>query len=214
MLYRRFTVAVQPDPFGFGGQAGYYTDTETGLILCTHRYYDPANGRWLTRDPMGYAGGVNLYGYVGNDPGNRWDPTGYNVNIPLPGGPTLSIPIAGIVGGIIGGVAAGVILAGAPVAAAIIGGILLGGAIGAGLGYLGSKITGEDPLQCTIAGGGLGAIIGGGWPFLPGGLPGMGRAGPYGPSQDPPEWTNPPAPQPPDSWPPPPRPGGYGMMPM
>ena len=78
MLYRRFTVAVQPDPFGFGGQAGYYTDTETGLILCTHRYYDPANGRWLTRDPIGYAGGVNLYGYCGNDPGNRWDPSGYN----------------------------------------------------------------------------------------------------------------------------------------
>ena len=77
MLYRRFTVAVQPDPFGFGGQAGYYTDTETGLILCTHRYYDPANGRWLTRDPIGYAGGVNLYGYCGNDPGNRWDANGY-----------------------------------------------------------------------------------------------------------------------------------------
>ena len=211
--YGKQTSTAGGDNYGFGAQAGYYTDS-SGLILCTHRYYDPNNGRWLTRDPLGYAGGVNLYGYCGNDPGNRWDPTGYNVNIPLPGGPTLSIPIAGIVGGIIGGVAAGVILAGAPVAAAIIGGILLGGAIGAGLGYLGSKITGEDPLQCTIAGGGLGAIIGGGWPFLPGGLPGMGRAGPYGPSQDPPEWTNPPAPQPPDSWPPPPRPGGYGMMPM
>ena len=210
--YGQVTTTRYPLPFSYGGQWGY--QTQGSLILCTYRYYDPANGRWLTRDPMGYAGGVNLYGYVGNDPGNRWDPTGYNVNIPLPGGPTLSIPIAGIVGGIIGGVAAGVILAGAPVAAAIIGGILLGGAIGAGLGYLGSKITGEDPLQCTIAGGGLGAIIGGGWPFLPGGLPGMGRAGPYGPSQDPPEWTNPPAPQPPDSWPPPPRPGGYGMMPM
>ena len=78
MLYRRFTVAVQPDPFGFGGQAGYYTDTETGLILCTHRYYDPANGRWLTRDPIGYAGGVNLYGYCGNDPGNQWDPSGFD----------------------------------------------------------------------------------------------------------------------------------------
>jgi len=62
MLYRRFTVAVQPDPFGFGGQAGYYTDTETGLILCTHRYYDPANGRWLTRDPLGYAGGSTSMG--------------------------------------------------------------------------------------------------------------------------------------------------------
>ena len=29
------------DVFGFGGQAGYYTDTETGLLLCTHCHYDP-----------------------------------------------------------------------------------------------------------------------------------------------------------------------------
>jgi len=74
----RMGTAAQGDPFGYGAQAGYYADSETGLVLCTHRYYDPANGRWLTRDPMGYAGGVNLYGYVGNDPGNRWDPSGFD----------------------------------------------------------------------------------------------------------------------------------------
>ncbi len=45
------------DPYGYKGQVGYYTDGETGLILCTFRYYDPATGRWLTRDPIGYAGG-------------------------------------------------------------------------------------------------------------------------------------------------------------
>ena len=73
----RTGTAAQADPFGYGAQAGYYTDTETGLVLCTHRYYDPAAGRWLTRDPIGYAGGVNLYGYVGNDPGNQIDPSGY-----------------------------------------------------------------------------------------------------------------------------------------
>ena len=54
--------------FGFGGQWGYYSDGDVGLILCTHRYYDPQTGRWLTRDPLGYAGGVNLYGYVKNSP--------------------------------------------------------------------------------------------------------------------------------------------------
>jgi RHS repeat-associated protein len=64
------------DPFGFGAQYGYYTDQETGLILCTNRYYDPGQGRWLTRDPIGFAGGINLYGYVGNDPMDGIDPLG------------------------------------------------------------------------------------------------------------------------------------------
>ena len=56
------------DPFGFEAQFGYYTDTETGLQLLTFRYYDPGNGRFLTRDPISYDGGINLYGYVQNDP--------------------------------------------------------------------------------------------------------------------------------------------------
>jgi len=65
-----------PDVFGFGGQAGYYTDVETGLILCTHRFYDPQQGRFLTRDPLGYAGGINLYSYTANNPVNGMDPDG------------------------------------------------------------------------------------------------------------------------------------------
>ena len=63
-------------PFGYGGQSGYYTDPETGLLLLTHRYYDPAEGRFLTRDPIGYSGGMNLYGYVGGNPVNMVDPLG------------------------------------------------------------------------------------------------------------------------------------------
>ena len=73
---RQSTVAIQPDPFGYGGEFGYFTDNETGLVLCTHRYYDPAAGRFVTRDPIGYAGGVNLYGYTKNNPSNRADPSG------------------------------------------------------------------------------------------------------------------------------------------
>ncbi|HEY3377485.1 MAG TPA: RHS repeat-associated core domain-containing protein [Armatimonadota bacterium] len=64
------------DPFGYKGKSGYYTDHETGLILCTHRYYDPAAGRWLTRDPIGFLGGINLYDYCGNMPTGRIDPLG------------------------------------------------------------------------------------------------------------------------------------------
>jgi RHS repeat-associated protein len=65
------------DPYGYDGQWGYYTDSETGLALCTFRYYDPSNGRWLTRDPIGYRGGVDLYGYVGDDPANAVDSLGH-----------------------------------------------------------------------------------------------------------------------------------------
>ncbi len=55
-----------PTPYGYKGQWGYYRDMKTGLLLLTHRYLDPATGRFLTRDPIGVEGGVNLYAYVGN----------------------------------------------------------------------------------------------------------------------------------------------------
>ena len=42
----------------------------------THRYYDPYFGRFLTRDPISYNGGINLYGYTANDPVNFVDPRG------------------------------------------------------------------------------------------------------------------------------------------
>jgi RHS repeat-associated protein len=65
------------DPYGYCGQWGYYKDSETGKTLCTHRYYDPNAGRWLTRDPIGYLGGVNLYAYVGHSPIANHDALGH-----------------------------------------------------------------------------------------------------------------------------------------
>jgi len=72
--YGQVTTTRYPLPFSYGGQWGY--QTQGILILCTHRYYDPANGRWLTRDPIGYDGGINLYSYCNNDPVNECDPIG------------------------------------------------------------------------------------------------------------------------------------------
>ncbi len=50
-----------------------YEDSETGLLYYGFRYYDAATGRWLSRDPIGERGGLNLYGMVGNDPLNYID---------------------------------------------------------------------------------------------------------------------------------------------
>jgi len=73
---------------GFGGQWGYYRDYTTGLYLLTHRYYDTGAGRFVTRDPIGYTGGINLYGFVGNNPVNESDPDGTQAE----NGPNLLMP--------------------------------------------------------------------------------------------------------------------------
>lgn len=82
----RYTTDTTGDPFGFGAQAGYYTDTETGLVLCGHRFYDPAYGRWLNTDPIGYAGGINLYAYCSNNPIMGLDPSGFQTPTPVGSG--------------------------------------------------------------------------------------------------------------------------------
>ncbi len=57
--------------------AGYENDG-TGLLHDHARYYDPTTAQFTTQDPAGMAGsGVNLYQYVGGDPVDYIDPTGY-----------------------------------------------------------------------------------------------------------------------------------------
>lgn len=51
-------------------------EAATGLYYYRNRWYDPALHRFLSQDPIGIAGGVNLYAYVGNDPANYVDPYG------------------------------------------------------------------------------------------------------------------------------------------
>ena len=70
----------------FSGQWGYYTDYETGpgnsvagssLLLLTHRYYDPATGRFVNRDPDGTDA---QYALNGNNGGEQWRPDVANSN--------------------------------------------------------------------------------------------------------------------------------------
>ncbi|MEL7935528.1 RHS repeat-associated core domain-containing protein, partial [Pseudomonas delhiensis] len=45
---------------------GQYFDAETGLHYNTFRYYDPVVGRFLTQDPIGLYGGINLFRFSPN----------------------------------------------------------------------------------------------------------------------------------------------------
>jgi RHS repeat-associated protein len=55
---------------------GQYHDRATGLYYNMYRYYRPDLGRYLTPDPIGPAGGTNLYSYAGQNPINYTDPYG------------------------------------------------------------------------------------------------------------------------------------------
>jgi RHS repeat-associated protein len=58
------------------GYTGQRYDAETGLYYYKMRYYSPKIGRFLQPDPIGMAGGINLYCYVGNSPTTANDPLG------------------------------------------------------------------------------------------------------------------------------------------
>jgi len=67
------------NPFMFTGRE---YDSETGLYFYRARYYDPAIGRFISEDPIGFEGGdLNLYAYVRNNPVNFSDPTGEAIDI-------------------------------------------------------------------------------------------------------------------------------------
>ena len=65
-------------PYAFQGRE---LDQESGLYYYRARYYDPQVGRFLSEDPIGFAGGINFYQFVGNNPINWLDPLGLEVGL-------------------------------------------------------------------------------------------------------------------------------------
>jgi RHS repeat-associated protein len=74
--------ASQESSFDYDERAsGLCQDAETQLNYNYFRDYDPGTGRYVQSDPIGVAGGINGYAYVGGDPVGLVDPRG------LAGGP-------------------------------------------------------------------------------------------------------------------------------
>ena len=67
-------------------------DDGSGLYYYRARYYDPAIGRFVSEDPLGFASGdVNFYQYTGSNPINANDPSGHVLNFIVGGGANVAI---------------------------------------------------------------------------------------------------------------------------
>jgi RHS repeat-associated protein len=93
------------DPYGNTTNSGgistnvfQYTGRENdgnGLYFYRGRYYIPNFGRFISEDPTGFRGGINVYSYAGNSPVNYSDPLGL-ASVPAPpGAPPVPVPGGG-----------------------------------------------------------------------------------------------------------------------
>jgi RHS repeat-associated protein len=91
---QRVVARYHYDPFGnLLGMSGPLADfnryrfsskewhPQSGLYHYGYRDYEPNLQRWLNEDPLGEAGGINLYGFVGNNPVNAVDPYGLELRL-------------------------------------------------------------------------------------------------------------------------------------
>ena len=58
------------------GFTGHDYLADSNFVLTRYRAYDPGLGRWLSADPIGEKGGINLFAYLLGDPVNSFDPFG------------------------------------------------------------------------------------------------------------------------------------------
>ena len=107
--------AAEDNPFRFSSE---YADDELGLVYYNYRYYNPQNGRWISREPAGEIDGWNLYSFVNNKLTQHIDFLGFQaIDASLLGtGPTNSVGAATLIEPAKVALAAGVIAAAGTVA--------------------------------------------------------------------------------------------------
>jgi RHS repeat-associated protein len=163
-LLRAEGLYAAKNPFRFSTK---FTDSESGLVYYGFRYYDARNGRFINRDPIEERGGLNLYGFCGNDGVNRYDVLGMSWFSKLfkkigkffkkYWRPILAIAVGVLTGGI------AAFLAPAAWSSMAVG-ALAGGVGGFSAGVTGAALSGAsfgDSLKAGLIGGTIGAISGG-----------------------------------------------------
>ncbi|MEG0427750.1 MAG: RHS repeat-associated core domain-containing protein, partial [Akkermansia sp.] len=61
---------AEENPFRFSSE---YSDDELGLVCYNYRYYNPMDGRWISREPVGEMGNANLFSLHGNNTISKYD---------------------------------------------------------------------------------------------------------------------------------------------
>jgi RHS repeat-associated protein len=176
--------------YGFTGRE---RDSATGLLYMRARWYDPQMGRFISQDPIGMRGGLNVYAYALNNPLSLIDPFGLSFSSFMSG-----FARGFVVGGITGALIAAAIAATGGVAGAIIAVVALGYGAYQLMAAIEELMNGDlcpderDELLGELIGGAIGAALGGGVGGRLGGRLGGPRGG--GPRGGGPNGGGPPAP--------------------
>ena len=172
LAYDSFGNIISGTPYNRFMYAGREWDGEVGLYYYRKRYYDPSNGRFISRDPKKLRpGDPNLYRYVANDSVNFRDPSGLDrfwVQEPIQTAKDIWNGIdawwntpgsAGAVGG--GATGAGIgTVSGAAGAAVVVGGIAFFTCTP--IGWAAGIVIGVGAIGGALYGGAIGAIDGAG----------------------------------------------------
>ena len=153
---------------------GYFRDAETGMYHVRNRYYHPALGRWISRDPLGYINGFNLYQYCCSAPQMLLDPLGLGwwSDFKAVAWSTINGAVSGAVsGGIVGLITGGP----AGLGAGLVAGAVAGGTFGLVNGIAACNSGGPVNTAALGQASCLGGLISGGFGAL-----GNALSGPLG----------------------------------